>query len=119
VAGADLSSPIGTTGVNNILGTFSAGAQTLTVTTAGSPSGSSAMVAVLGQGTLNNPAIDPTDDAAFTRLNYTSGGDSTVRSNVEIAYELAGNNSVTWSIPANNGSQFWYYDGLLIEINAA
>lgn len=116
VPGANLSSPIGTTGFGNASGTNGGSAQNLTATTTGTPAVNSCMIAMLGSTVTNSAPGGVTDDSSYTNL-FDAGSGSANTAYIDCAYELTGDNSVTWSVGANS-SQYWFLDGILVEIKA-
>lgn len=115
IPGAKTSSPIGVTGFADLSGTNGASAQNLTVTTTGSPASDGCMIGMLASSITSSAPGAVTDDANFTRLFDATGGNFTT-SYIDCVYNLHGADSVTWAVGSTT-SQFWFLDGILVEVN--
>lgn len=116
IPAANTSSPVGVSGFGDNDGINGASARNLTATTTGSPASDGLMIGVLGSTITSDPPGSVTEDANFTRLFDAVGTGHFTFSAIDCAYNLNGVGSVTWALGATS-SEFWFDDGILVEIN--
>ena len=111
-SGFTAASPIAQSTENDVSGSGGSGTTTLTATLGSTATGIN--IALLAQSYDNTSPVAPGADPDFTHLEFVQGVNS-FDMDVDTSWSTA-QQSVTWTSLHRNSGGFWFYEGILIEL---